>query len=135
MIAPRASVTRFVRAVARAEGAHGDAPVAEIAQRMLLRLHAELGKLIGSLAFDVLLRRALVLARRTHPVLANVTSGADAKLTGLDRAPGADDSLGDAALTIVSHFVELLVVLIGEDLAMRLVEDVWPAVMVDEETR
>lgn len=135
MIAPRASVTRFVRAVARAEQASHGASDVEIAQRMLKRLHQELGKLIGPLAFDVLLERSLVLARRAHPSLAAVTSGPEATLRGLDPEAPAGGSVGDGALTIVCHFVELLVVLIGEDLAMRLVEDVWPAVTVQEETR
>ncbi len=100
---------------------------------MLTRLYQELRKLIGPLAFDVLLRRSLALSRRTHPALEAVTSSSDANLIGLDRVP--DASVGEGALTVVSHFVELLVVLIGEDLAMRLVEDVWPTVLVEEEMR
>jgi len=99
---------------------------------MLQRLYRELGKLIGSLAFDVLLARSVVLARREHPALASVASGPGAALSGLE---GADASLSASALGIVFHFVELLVALIGEDLALRLVQDAWPAVVVEEEPR
>ena len=36
-------------------------------------------------------------------------------------------------MAIVAHFMELLAVLIGEDLAMRLLRDVWPAAAEEEE--
>lgn len=132
MIEPRDSITRFVRAVASAELARGSPPGLELAQRLLTCLHHDLGKLIGSHAFDVLLGRSVVLARRAYPVLAAVASIPEAKLTVLGSASATDDSLGEGALAIVSHFIELLAVLIGEDLAMRLVHDVWPAVMEEE---
>ncbi len=126
-------MARFVRLVVRAEFARsGGAKDSDVAQRIMLRLHSELGKLIGPAGFDVLLARSLVLARRTHPVLAGISAGAGGTLAGLDDATRDAAALQEGAMAIVSHVIELLVVLIGEDLAMRLVRGVWPAAAEEE---
>jgi hypothetical protein len=126
MVVPRPSVARFVNEVVRAElvrgGAHSD-----VVQRIVLRLHQELSKLIGPAGFDVLLARALVLAQRAHPSLTGVTTGSSGTLAGLDHPARGDGGQAEAATAIVSEFVELLVTLVGEDLAMRLVRDSLPA--------
>jgi hypothetical protein len=135
MIEPRPSVTRFVMAVARAELAvGGGAHDFELAQRILVRLHQELGKLIGSAGFDVLLARSVVLARRVHPILSGITAGPGGTLV-VGGGAARDDaaSLREGAMAIVSCFIELLVNLIGEDLAMGLLRNVWPATA--EETK
>jgi hypothetical protein len=126
MIEPRRSVTRFVKAIARAEASRGgDVEDSSIAQRITVRLHGELGKLIGPAGIDVLLARSVVLARRTHPILAGITAGSGGTLAGLDAAVQGP-ALHEGVMAIVSHFIELLVSLIGEDLAMGLVRAVWP---------
>jgi hypothetical protein len=59
MIQPRSSVTRFAKAVVRAELARdGDAPDSDVAQRIMTRLHQAPGKLIVWAGFDVLLALA-----------------------------------------------------------------------------
>jgi hypothetical protein len=122
-----------VRVVVRAEFARSsDANDSDVAQRIIFRLHSGLGKLIGPVGFDVLLARSLVLAQRTHPVLAGITAGAGGTLAGLDEATRDAAALQEAAMAIVSHVIELLVVLIGEDLAMRLVRGVWPEAAEEE---
>jgi hypothetical protein len=134
MIDPRRSVTRFVKAVVRAELSHGGGVEdSGIAQRITMRLHKELGKLIGPAGIDVLLARSVVLARRTHPVLAGITAGSGGTLAGLDDAALEGAELQEGAVAIVSHFIELLVTLIGEDLAMDLVRSVWPAAVEEED--
>jgi hypothetical protein len=118
---------RFVRAVFRAElGRGGRAHHSDIAQRIMMRLYQELGKLIGPAGFDVLVARSLVLARQAHPVLVGVTAGPGGTLAGLDGDEHDGVALQEGATAIVAHFMELLVKLIGEDLAMRLVRDIWP---------
>jgi hypothetical protein len=135
MIEPRPSVVRFVRAVARAERASGGAGHdSDVAQRILMRLHQGLGKLIGPNGFDVLIARALVLARRAHPFLVDVTAGAGGTLAGLDDVARDPVALHEGAMAIVSHFMELLVMLIGEELALRLARDIWPGA-TEEETK
>ena len=132
MTTPRPSVERFVRRVVLAELARRDEGSSEshVAQRIMVRLHRELRILVGTAGFDVLLSRALVLAQRSRPSLAGITNGPDGTLRGLEGAARDDDGRRrdeEAAIAIVSHFIELLVTLIGEDLAMRLVKDLWPA--------
>ena len=58
-------------------------------------------------------------------VLGNVTAGRGGALAGLD-APGLPAAaLQEAEVLIIAHFIELLVTLIGEDLALGLVGNVW----------
>ncbi len=106
-----------------------------IAQRITMRLHKELRKLLGPAGIDVLLARSVVLARRTHPVLARITAGSGGTLTGLDNAALDGAELREGAMASVSHFIELLVSLIGEELAMDLVRGIWPAAAAEEEDR
>ena len=100
----------------------------------MAHLSAQLGKLVGPTGFDVLLARALVLAQRTHPVLSGVTAGASGTLIGLDDPTRDRVALAKGGMSIVAHFIELLVALIGEDLAMRLVREAWPEAAEEEET-
>jgi hypothetical protein len=134
MVEPRRSVTRFTEAVVRAELSHGgDVDDSGIAQRITMRLHKELGKLLGPAGIDVLLARSVVLARRTHPVLARIAAGSGGTITGLDDAALEGADLHEGAMAIVSHFIELLASLIGEDLAMDLVRGIWPAAAEEED--
>ncbi|HLK35493.1 MAG TPA: hypothetical protein VKU41_01990 [Polyangiaceae bacterium] len=134
MAEPRLTVARFVKAAARVElarsaGAHEPA----VAGRMLVRLHQELAKVMGPAAFDVILARALVLARRAHPVLAGVTAGPSGAITGLDDATGDGVARQEGGMAIVTHFIEFLATLLGEDLAMRLVGEIWRGAAEEEE--
>lgn len=120
-------MTRLVQAIARVErGLIGEKRGYAVAERILSRLDRQLGKLVGSVGFDVLLNRSLALARRARPALAGVTAGPDGKLEGLARLAREGTEPDDEALAVVSHLIELLVTMIGEDLAMRLLLDVWP---------
>ena len=133
MSEPRPAIERFVRAVASVERAGGvGADDAEVAARVVIRLHRELSQLIGPAGFDVLLARSVALARRTRPALADVAAGPAGALTGLDVA-SRDAAIGEGAMAIVAHFIDLLATLIGEDLAMALVRKVWPALEEEEE--
>jgi len=98
----------------------------DVAQRILARLRNGLEKLVGSAGFDVLLARSLVLAKRTHPALVDVTVGPDDKLSGLNAVARDGVGVDEGAMPIVAQFIELLVSLVGEDLGMRLIRDLWP---------
>lgn len=127
MIEPRPSVTRFAKAVVRAERAHSGAERdSDAVQRITKRIHTELGKVLGPAGVDVLLARSVVLARRAHPVLAGITASPGGTLAGLDDVALQGAELQDGAVAIAAHFIELLVTLIGEDLATGLVRAVWP---------
>lgn len=131
MITPRPSVERFVKAVVGAELARGgEAAGTHVAQRILQQLHHALGKLVGPAGFDVLLARAIVLARRTHPSVDGIAAGPGGTLVmGLTFD---EDRQEEVATAIVAQLIELLATLIGEDLAMRLVGDMWPGATVEE---
>jgi hypothetical protein len=134
MIEPRPSVTRFAKAVVRAERARtGAERDSDVVQRIMRRIHAELGKVLGPAGVDVLLARSVVLARRARPVLAGITAGPGGTLAGLDDAALQGAELQEAAVEIAAHFIELLITLIGEELAMGLVRTVWPSAVVEEE--
>ena len=125
MTEPRPSVTRFAKAVARAELAlGGGAHDSDVAQRIAMRLYEALRKLLGPAGIDVLLARSIVLARRAHPVLGGVVAGPGGTLAGLDDAGLQGPKLEAGAAAIIAHFIELLVVLIGEDLAMSLMRSI-----------
>jgi hypothetical protein len=87
---------------------------------------------VGPAGFDVLLARALVLARRAHPVLSGVTAGAGGTLAGLDDSTRDRVALAEGGMAIVTEFIELLITLIGEDLAVRLVVGAWPEAVEEE---
>jgi hypothetical protein len=105
----------------------------DVAHRLMERLNAALVKLVGPSGFDVLLDRALVLARRAHPVLKGVTTASGGALAGPADTSLSAVELQEGAIAILAQFIELLAQLIGEDLAMRLVRDVWPAAAAESE--
>ena len=132
MTEPRPSVKRFVSAVVRAELTRGQG-AQDLAERMTKRIHEELRKLIGPAGLDVLLARSVARAQPDHPILAGITAGAGGALLGLDASAHDAAALEEAAAAIVTHFIEILINLIGEDLAMRLLRDVWPIVVEKDE--
>jgi hypothetical protein len=127
---PRASITLFVGRLLRHELERGGD--GHVAERIMKRLYQGLWKLIGPGGFDVMLARSLALARRSHPVLAGVDAGPGGELQGLDDSALDRAALADGAAEVVARFIELLVTLIGEELAMRLLRDVWPGLEEEE---
>jgi hypothetical protein len=120
MIEPRVGIRQFATSVVRAAMARGDD-----AQGVTARLYESLANLVGPAGFDVLLARSLVLARRANPFLDNVVAGPRGTLTGLEEA-AKSGPIEPGLVEVVSYFMELLAVLIGEDLAMHLARDAWP---------
>lgn len=133
MTEPRPPTTRFAYALVRVERARGGGRDSDVARRIMMRLHSELGKVLGPAGVDVLLARSIVLARRSRPALAGVTAAPGGALSGLDELalPGA--AVEEGTVAIATHFIELLVSLIGEELAMGLVGKVWPEALEEEE--
>ena len=131
-IEPRPRVARFATAVVSGELAQGDARAADVAQQALVRLRQELGGLIGVAGFDMMVGRSLALAKRGHPVLAGITAASGGTLVGFPVLGDAAEA-DEAAISIIAHFIELLSVLIGEELAMRLMRKVWPLAVEEED--
>ena len=97
-----------------------------------LRLH--LTKLIGISGFQVLLARALALAKAEVTWLEPVHVQADATLEGFSEAAQRQpaDAVAEGCLALLAELIGLLVVFIGEALTLRLVQEVWPEARLDD---
>ena len=95
-------------------------------ERATALLKACLVNVVGPAGFDVLIARAVVLAGRSHPFLAGIAAGPDGEVKGLREAVRDPSAIEDGIVAVVSHLIEVLAVLVGEDLAMRLLRKVWP---------
>jgi len=93
------------------------------AERMCAQLYAGLGRWVGSMGYRTLLDRALVLARAEHPALGGlVCLGGDHRVTtATQRADGAPQ-VAAGMVALVAALVEVLGRILGEEMAMRLVE-------------
>jgi hypothetical protein len=94
------------------------------------KLKDELVDLLGLGGISALLRRALHLAQREQPLLAEVAlSGEPAEcFIGLAEslAASTDESAAAAAGTVLAHMLDLLVMLLGEELGMKPIRKLWP---------
>lgn len=115
-------------------GAAGDAasPAAAL-EGACQKLSAELETLVGRGGVAALLGRAVNLTKREFPFLAGVHLQADAppSFQALheslrDRGPAEADA---ASVALLANLVGLLIDLLGEDLGLRPVVNVWPDVL------
>lgn len=94
------------------------------AERVCEALRSPLCTLAGSTGFRELLKRALALARTQVPVLSAVGVNPDGSFEGLSTVAINQDT--EAEVVLLSEFLGLLAVLIGEGLTARILRDVWP---------
>jgi hypothetical protein len=92
--------------------------------RVSEKLRRSISTLAGATGFRVLLSRALTLAKAQVPGLAAVQVKPDGSLEGLSELRGAQAP--EAGALVIAQLLGLLGVLIGENLMLRLVVDVWP---------
>lgn len=94
------------------------------------RLKGHLADVLGSGGVSAVLGRALHLAQRQQPLLAEVARSEEpgACFTGLAEslAASTDEEAAAAAATVLAHVLELLVMLLGEELGMKPVQKLWP---------
>jgi hypothetical protein len=97
------------------------------------RLRPHLATLMGSLGFRALLSRALVLASAEVPWLRAVHVKTDGSLEGLDEleAHVGPEDFFKGSVVLLAQFLGLLVTLIGEDLTLRLVSEIWPTLSLN----
>jgi hypothetical protein len=94
------------------------------AERVCVRVTTGLSGWFGPYGSHALITRALATARATHPVLAEVTISEEPCLSGLSdtaRAHGAP-AAAEAIVAVVAALGDLLARLIGDDLAIGLLE-------------
>jgi hypothetical protein len=113
-----------------ASGSSDPAATAAAVQAACGQLRDQLADLLGSGGVSALLRRALHLAQREHPLLAGVAvSGESAAcFSGLEEALSASTSedASEAAAAVLVKMLDLLVMLLGEELGMKPIRKLWP---------
>lgn len=132
MIQRSPAVDDLVRRLLRLEagGAAGPESLADAVSGACLKLAGELEPLVGAGGVAALLGRAVNLARREFPSLESVRPQEDATLPGLREAlRGCGPARAEAAsVALLASLLGLLVDLLGEDLGLRPVWNVWPGV-------
>jgi hypothetical protein len=102
-------------------------PAESAAFRVFAKLRLALITLAGLAGFRSLLSRALTLARADAPDLSAVEVAADGSLKGLDElASQAQEETQEGGAVLLTQLIGLLLTFIGNDLTLRLVQDVWP---------
>ena len=111
------------RLFARESATTSDADAAAGAARVLQRLSADLSRFIGSDGYQALLARARARAEATHPSLKqiNITERAVEGVEESIQAHGAAQTAAGLEAT-AKALIDLLGRLIGNDLALKLVE-------------
>ena len=94
------------------------------AERVCEALRRPLCTLAGTTGFRELLKRALALARTQVPALSAVGVNPDGSFEGLAKV--VIDQGAEAEEVLISELLGVLAVLIGEDLTVHILSDVWP---------
>ena len=95
---------------------------ARAADEVLQKLRVYLTRIIGPDGFRALKRRAVMLAAAEFPSLRSVDLDANGAVPDVIDLDGE----GEIAIAIIAHLLELLIVLIGESLTLRLIRDAFP---------
>ena len=113
-----------------AGGSRDPAASAAAVDRSCRRLSDQLVDLLGFGGVSALLRRSLYLAQRDQPLLAGVAASSESGecFIGLAEslAKSTDEEAAAAAASMLSHLFGILVMLLGEELGMRTVHNLWP---------
>jgi hypothetical protein len=103
----------------------GPEKLAAAADRMCVELRAGLGRWVGAAGYQALVDRALTMTRAEHPALGSFSClGGDEPATAT--AVGAHGAAQVAAglVAMVTAVIELLGRIIGDEMAVRLVEQI-----------
>jgi hypothetical protein len=127
-----AAIRLLARGRAAAEAQEGSPDPLAIAEMVGRQLASTLSRWFGPYGYHALLSRALAVALPTHPALGavRVHSPTDPILVGLAEAAtihGTEATL-EGVTTVLAAIAELLGRLIGDDLAMNLMEQAVPDV-------
>jgi len=116
----------------------GDAsdPTQSLAVRVCEKLREPLCALAGVASYRSVLTRALTLARTEAPSLSALEVTADGKIqrTQGDTSPIDKDHPSEEDALLTSRFIELFLTLLGAAVTLRLVQEVFPNLMVTTES-
>jgi len=98
------------------------------------KLRAHLATLMGNVGFRALLSRALVLTNAEVPWLRAVHVKGDGSLEGLEElsAQVDPDECFKGSIELLAQLLGLLGTLIGENLTLRLVHEIWPKLPLND---
>jgi hypothetical protein len=123
-----AAATEAARQFWAHDGLHAGSAeeMAAAAEQGCARLRGALTRWIGADGYRALVDRALQQARELHPAIAGLQCQAGDVL-GIAVAVGGHsaDEVREGILALVAQLVDLLSRLIGEEMAVRLVEQAW----------
>ncbi len=88
------------------------------------KLRSHLATILGAAGYQVLLSRALVLAKREAPALEGLSVKPDGALQIQNEISNAVSE--EAASMLIVQFLRLLVTFLGAPLALRLADEAWP---------
>jgi len=113
--------------------------------RVYEKLRQSLGIFAGSVGFQSLASRALVLARSDAPSLSAVRICEDGALQGLGHGPGKLENqidinkdraceypAGDQGIVLIARLLGLLRIFLGEALTLSLLRNAWPGEALDD---
>jgi hypothetical protein len=125
--APTGSLTASVRTLLTRDGNSADHALA--AASLCEQLSEHLARLVGRAGIRALFDRSAVLTQAEFPWLAGVATRSKdppwARLREALEGQPRDVAL-DGSTLLITTFVELLGRLIGEDLVLRLLHEIWP---------
>jgi hypothetical protein len=125
----------LARRLLACEAIETDTPT-DSADRVLRRLHKHLASWFGRDGSHAVLARALDRTRADHPALADarLELGGERLLTGAHGQASENNlsDIGAALVALVAAVIGLLTRLIGPDMVMRLVDQVWPGAASDK---
>ncbi|HSJ30478.1 MAG TPA: hypothetical protein VK933_03530 [Longimicrobiales bacterium] len=134
MAQPPAEATELARRLVTHEARSSVDPAAwaDAVESVCCRLKDHLAGLLGSGGVVALMGRALNLAKREQPMLAEVKLGAEpsACFTGLVEAlaAGTAEDAAAAGSSLVAHLLGLLILLLGRELGTQPIRQLWPHV-------
>lgn len=98
------------------------------------KMHPSLSRLAGSISYRALLSRALVLAKPKAQTLSALRFEKDGRLVFDPEDPAAEflnpDTVRKDAIVLITAFVSLLMLLLGEVVTLRIIHHVWPEVKI-----
>ena len=89
---------------------------------------------MGSTGVLALLTRSLALAKAEVPYLSAAHFASDGRLEGLSeiQAQMGAEEFADGGAILLAHLLGLLVAFIGEKLTLRMVQDAWPKLSLND---
>ena len=114
-------------------------PAQSAAFRVYEKLRRSLCALAGVAGFQALASRALSLARQVEPSLSVVQVAVDGSLQGLSElshqidTTQTKDQADEAGAILIAQLLGLLLTFVGKIITLRVIEDVWPGGVFDND--